>query len=1001
MMRAPLPGQRRQAVLCSARGSRPALLLCLLVAAGNLPAQRPAGEADQGVRAPAEISLQVLLESRKDKPVDDLKASDIKVSDAGRRVDARELRITSAPGGDELVTLIFDQLDPAAARNAARAARTILKDLGDPRVAVSVWSIEDRFRMEQAYTRQGALVDAAIGAATAVRRANAPVPAAAAAPAPEGGPVAGGPEGANGSLAGSDRRWELSAAEGLHEAQRLVEEQHAPPGTASLMAIARTERDLPGRKAVLYFTQSVPSDLSAADLFKRTSEYLRDAGISLYAINMNAIDEHASDGLVSAMAMGSVTTAARTNKVYGTAMTPSGPVSTFGISTAQPSYHNDPAGLEFSGLETSKNLLAQLAESSGGKYDSGDGNLKKIARQLGDSLTSYYTLTYPVDSERMDGSFHAVSVVPVRPGLRIKAQPGYFASRPGGAGPGALLAQRGGELERLESGATPAEMKFDAAVLRFGQTAGGVHSVIALELPIDQLDLHLDADTDLVSLHCSVAAEVVNSSGATVARFVEEVRRHGSADNEERLRTQFVSVERAVSLPAGPYRLNLVVRDWNAGTVAKRSQPIELTAIDDPGLMSDLVLVRSTEQASGEARTLRYRNERVVPNLSGRVAGDGTPVYFQIYSGQGTSRLEEVHLEVSKDGRLLHRYPVRTEGMQPGQGASLVIPVKLDAGAGSYDVALCLARGGHTLLRHLAVASVAADAASSASSPKPSGDLAAPAAEAQDFAMPSMEADTPRPPGPGVAAPGRTLSADESRTLILAAQQKAMAYTESLPNFMCAESIERTVDRNGSGVWKHRDSIVELLKYHEHAEKRTLLELNGERSGLDPDQLEGARSNGEFGGILASIFDPAAGAKFEWLKSERREGGTLQVFSYKVPGDTSLYFLTDHSGARMRAGIHGEVFIDEDTHAVRRLVANTDPLPGAFGIRSSWMWIDYDYVAINGHDYLLPSRGEVGLKQGRHQAIANRFRFSDYRRFGSRSRIVELGANAPADPAGH
>jgi hypothetical protein len=81
------------------------------------------------------------------------------------------------------------------------------------------------------------------------------------------------------------------------------------------------------------------------------------------------------------------------------------------------------------------------------------------------------------------------------------------------------------------------------------------------------------------------------------------------------------------------------------------------------------------------------------------------------------------------------------------------------------------------------------------------------------------------------------------------------------------------------------------------------------------------------------------------------------------------------------------VLIDNETRSVRRLVAQTDALPPEFGVKASWMTIDYDYVAINGHDYLLPTSGEVGLKQGRSEADANQLRFSDYRRFGSKVRI--------------
>ena len=117
----------------------------------------------------------------------------------------------------------------------------------------------------------------------------------------------------------------------------------------------------------------------------------------------------------------------------------------------------------------------------------------------------------------------------------------------------------------------------------------------------------------------------------------------------------------------------------------------------------------------------------------------------------------------------------------------------------------------------------------------------------------------------------------------------------------------------------------------------------------------------------------------------------LQVFSYRVDVTHSKFYLSDHRGERIRSAFHGLVFLDENTRAVRRLVAQTEGLPLKFGVRSSWIAMNYDYVAINRHDYLLPTNGEVGLVQGKQQVLRNELRFSDYRRFGSRAKITYGG----------
>ena len=50
--------------------------------------------------------------------------------------------------------------------------------------------------------------------------------------------------------------------------------------------------------------------------------------------------------------------------------------------------------------------------------------------------------------------------------------------------------------------------------------------------------------------------------------------------------------------------------------------------------------------------------------------------------------------------------------------------------------------------------------------------------------------------------------------------------------------------------------------------------------------------------------------------------------------------------------------------------------------------VDYDYVSINAHDYLMPVSAEVSLLEGRHEAMLNTIDFRNYKRFGSNMKIL-------------
>jgi hypothetical protein len=67
-----------------------------------------------------------------------------------------------------------------------------------------------------------------------------------------------------------------------------------------------------------------------------------------------------------------------------------------------------------------------------------------------------------------------------------------------------------------------------------------------------------------------------------------------------------------------------------------------------------------------------------------------------------------------------------------------------------------------------------------------------------------------------------------------------------------------------------------------------------------------------------------------------------------------------------------------------------DEIPAGYPVHTSAIAIDYDYIAINNHDYLMPVEGEMRMKVGRLENILHKIEFRDYHRFGSDARIVNF-----------
>src|SRR5580692_2134205 len=75
-----------------------------------------------------EVTLDLVVHDKKNRPVVDLRPADITVSDSGSAVKLSDLRLVSGQSAaDHPITLLFDPLDTSGATNARNVARKILK----------------------------------------------------------------------------------------------------------------------------------------------------------------------------------------------------------------------------------------------------------------------------------------------------------------------------------------------------------------------------------------------------------------------------------------------------------------------------------------------------------------------------------------------------------------------------------------------------------------------------------------------------------------------------------------------------------------------------------------------------------------------------------------------------------------------------------------------------------------------------------------------------------
>jgi VWFA-related protein len=946
-----------------------------------------------------EVNVDLVVHNRKNDPVLDLKPEDIAVTDSGSAVKLSGLRLVTGQSGEHLITLVFDRLEPSSARNAHDIVAKILKMVPANQFSFSVLSIEGRLRLFQDFTSDPVAVEKAVSAATERDALNKEDAAA----LPEKNLIAAAQTGTDSSgahVSAQQRNVARVMLAALEESQTIVQDQHCRPWLAGLLALARTQHQIAGRKVVIYFEQGPQLDSNAKDMLLSIAGAANRSGVSIYTIATNAVDEQAGQGLLAAVAIGGITSTARMNNPISPATGPP-------QATPAPPPGSVAAGadsidqIEYEGLAGFKNPLAELAGRTGGTYITASDRLKKPLQQLIEDMTTYYEASYVPPIQEYDGKFRPVAVTPVRKGLKIHSKAGYFAVPPDtGAATRPFEAPL---LKLLSASPLPTDLKFQSAVLRLGDLPTGNENALVIEVPVAALETRDDPNSNLYSLHVSIVAQVKNKAGAVIEHFNEDVPRHGSLDSKGSAQSELITMQRHFTAEPGQYALEAVVLDRNNEKAGAQRLEFEIPGETTGPALSDVTLVQRVAPMPEEmesAEPMRYGSGKVIPSISGRVPHGVKEIsfFFVVHPDPASAEQPILEMEVLKSNEAIAQVPLRLQKTNgPGSIPYLASIQSTSLPAGDYEVIEKLTQGGNTTERGLAFRIEGLELAAAATP-----DSAPGATKPQTDDVEIAAVSGPQPPEadshngrlvitalPAGAVPPP--AADELDAIVAGARKRAVDYSKSLPNFICVEVTNRSVDQAGNGKWKHRDSIAELLTYHNNQETRTTLEVNGKRSSLTRAEMNAnwPTSIGEFGGLLNLVFAPSSKTHFEWKEAGTLGdgSGTLQVLSYRVAHENATIDLNEGNNSSIGVGFHGLVYIDAATSGIRRITVEADDLPRTFSMHAAAMTVDYDFVFIASRDYLLPVRSTVSLQRHRRQIELNEIAFRNYRRFASRAKI--------------
>ena len=225
--------------------------------------------------------------------------------------------------------------------------------------------------------------------------------------------------------------------------------------------------------------------------------------------------------------------------------------------------------------------------------------------------------------------------------------------------------------------------------------------------------------------------------------------------------------------------------------------------------------------------------------------------------------------------------------------------------------------------------------------------------------------------------------------VIARARDAAASYIETLPSFSTRQSTMRYVRETARGEWKAQDVVSANLVYRNGEEVYSDIRVGRDRAEGRMEDIEGLRSTGEFGSMLAEIFDPNSGASFTRGSSDEIRGRRAVKYAYTLPRERSWFRIAAPSELFF-TGYKGTLWLDSETNRVLRLEIQATGLPQEFPFDTVEVAVDYDFVRLEAsRTFLLPIEAQaLDCIRSTSVCMRNQTTFRNYVKFDAESGII-------------
>jgi VWFA-related protein len=669
------------------------LTAALIAPARAQDQSKPARQDEKVAVGTVEVLLDVVVKDKRGRAVTDLSSADFEVLEDGVKQPIESFRLitrnsageagkansavqdtASAPAsatpsspakpasaqtpdvGASVVALVFDRLSQDARKRAHDAAMSYVGGDSNLNSFVGVFAVNLSVNTLQNYTTDVGMVKKAIeragavasstfdsktldtGSAIAAGQRDAALQAATAA-------TQSGGAGAAVGAASVDQAFAEMQSRTQETFEALQRDQQGYATTNGLMAIVNSMSRLPGRKAVLFFSEGVSIPPNVQQQFHSVINAANRANVSVYSVDAAGL--RAESELLAAREEINARSRRRMDTL-DRAMNNSGPLT--------------------KGLERNEDLLtynpesglSQLAQQTGGAFIGGSNDIGHRLKEIDEDLRTYYLLTYSPTNQNYDGKFRNISVKVKRSGVEALARRGYYAVPPTGSSP--MFYYEAPPLALLSGSARPKDFPLLAGSLNFPEAGRVGRTAVEVEVPTAAFTFTPDNEKKVYSSDFSIVVLIRDQSKQVVEKLSYHYGLVGkSLDSVKKGKILFY---RETSLPPGKYEVDAVAYDALSAKASVNKCGLEIPAAGENDLrLSSVTIIQRAEQVKEKTDSPFLVGDQlmVYPNLGEPVRKSAKQMgfYFNVYTAKGSTEAPNLTLEVLQNNKSIAKVPLK------------------------------------------------------------------------------------------------------------------------------------------------------------------------------------------------------------------------------------------------------------------------------------------------------------------------------------------------------